>query len=150
MLWAPSWGGMLNGLLTLRGAWDKLRTDPVLKFFAAGVTFYGMATSRARCSPSRASTALAHYTDWIIGHVHAGALGWNGFMAAGMFYWLVPRLYGTKLHSVKPPPTCTSGSARSASSSTSSRCGSRHHAGPHVARGGDRWRRSSTPTSSRR
>ncbi len=99
MLWAPSWGGMLNGLLTLRGAWDQLRTDPVLKFFAAGVTFYGMATFEGPLLSIKAVSSLAHYTDWIIGHVHAGALGWNGFMAAGMFYWLVPRLYGTKLHS---------------------------------------------------
>ena len=101
MLWAPSWGGMLNGLLTLRGAWGKLRTDPVLKFFAAGVTFYGMATFEGPLLSFKAVNGLAHYTDWIIAHVHAGALGWNGFMAAGMFYWMVPRLYGTKLHSVR-------------------------------------------------
>ncbi len=99
MLWAPSWGGMLNGLLTLKGAWGELRSDPVLKFFAAGVTFYGMATFEGPLLSIKSVNALAHYTDWIIGHVHAGALGWNGFMAAGMFYWLVPRLYGTKLHS---------------------------------------------------
>ena len=85
MLWAPSWGGMLNGLLTLRGAWDKLREDPVLKFFAAGVTFYGMATFEGPLLSIKSVSALAHYTDWIIGQVHAGALGWNGFMAAGMF-----------------------------------------------------------------
>ncbi|MCA9579484.1 MAG: cytochrome-c oxidase, cbb3-type subunit II, partial [Myxococcales bacterium] len=100
MLWAPSWGGMLNGLMTLRGAWDKLRADPVLKFFAAGLTFYGMATFEGPLLSIKSVSALAHYTDWIIGHVHAGALGWNGFMAAGMFYWLVPRLYGTQLKSV--------------------------------------------------
>ncbi len=99
MLWAPSWGGMLNGLLTLRGAWGKLRTDPVIKFFAAAVTFYGMATFEGPLLSIKAVNALGHYTDWIIGHVHAGALGWNGFMAAGMFYWLVPRLWKTKLHS---------------------------------------------------
>jgi cytochrome c oxidase cbb3-type subunit I/II len=99
MLWAPSWGGMLNGLLTLRGAWDKLRTDPVIKFMAAGVTFYGMATFEGPLLSIKSVNALGHYTDWIIGHVHAGTLGWNGFMAAGMFYWLVPRLWGTKLHS---------------------------------------------------
>ncbi len=99
MLWAPSWGGMLNGLLTLRGAWDKLRTDPVLKFFAAGVTFYGMSTFEGPLLSIKAVSGLAHYTDWIIAHVHGGGLGWNGLMAAGMFYWLVPRLYGTKLHS---------------------------------------------------
>ena len=99
MLWAPSWGGMLNGLLTLRGAWDKLRTDPVLKFFAAGVTFYGMATFEGPLLSIKSVSGLAHYTDWIIGHVHSGGLGWNGLMAAGMFYWMVPRLYGTQLHS---------------------------------------------------
>lgn len=93
MLWAPSWGGMLNGLLTLRGAWDKLRTDPVIKFFAAGVTFYGMATFEGPLLSIKSVNALSHYTDWTIGHVHAGTLGWNGFMAAGMFYWLAPRLW---------------------------------------------------------
>ena len=99
MLWAPSWGGMLNGLLTLRGAWDRVRKDPVLKFLAAGVTFYGMATFEGPLLSIKSVSGLAHYTDWIIGHVHSGALGWNGFMAAGVFYWLVPRLYGTKLYS---------------------------------------------------
>jgi cytochrome c oxidase cbb3-type subunit I/II len=101
MLWAPSWGGMLNGLLTLRGAWGKVRQDPVLKFFVAGVTFYGMATLEGPLLSIKSVSALAHYTDWIIGHVHSGALGWNGFMAAGMFYWMVPRLYGTKLRSTR-------------------------------------------------
>ena len=100
MLWAPSWGGMLNGLLTLRGAWDKLRTDPVVKFFIAGVTFYGMSTFEGPLLSIRAVNALSHYSDWTIGHVHSGALGWNGLMAAGLFYWLTPRLYGTKLRSV--------------------------------------------------
>jgi cytochrome c oxidase cbb3-type subunit I/II len=101
MLWAPSWGGMLNGLLTLKGAWGKVRTDPVLKFFAAGVTFYGMATFEGPMLSFKSINGLAHYTDWIIAHVHAGALGWNGFMAAGMFYWMVPRLYGRDLWSKK-------------------------------------------------
>lgn len=100
MLWVPSWGGMLNGLLTLRGAWDKLRTDPVVKFFIAAITFYGMATFEGPLLSIRAVNSLSHYSDWTIGHVHAGAMGWNGFMAAGLFYWLAPRLYGTKLHSL--------------------------------------------------
>ncbi|MDX2111591.1 MAG: cytochrome-c oxidase, cbb3-type subunit I [Verrucomicrobiota bacterium] len=101
MLWAPSWGGMLNGLLTLRGAWHKVRTDPVLKFFAAGVTFYGMATFEGPLMAIRSVNYLSHYSDWTIGHVHSGTLGWNGFMAAGMFYWLAPRLWKTKLYSVQ-------------------------------------------------
>jgi cytochrome c oxidase cbb3-type subunit I/II len=100
MLWAPSWGGMLNGLLTLRGAWHKLRTDPVLKFMVAAVTFYGMATFEGPLLSIRTINALSHYTDWTIGHVHSAALGWNGFMAAGMFYWLAPRLWNTRLHSI--------------------------------------------------
>jgi cytochrome c oxidase cbb3-type subunit I/II len=99
MLWAPSWGGMLNGLLTLRGAWHKLRTDPVVKFLIAGVTFYGMSTFEGPLLSIKSVSALAHYTDWIIGHAHTGALGWNGLMAAGMLYWLVPRLWGTELKS---------------------------------------------------
>jgi cytochrome c oxidase cbb3-type subunit I/II len=100
-LWAPSWGGMINGLLTIRGAWDKLRTDPVVKFFAAAITFYGMSTFEGPLLSVKAVNALAHNTDWIIGHVHGGALGWNGFMAAGMLYWLMPRLFNTKLYSIK-------------------------------------------------
>ncbi len=100
MLWAPSWAGMLNGLLTLRGAWDKLLNDPVIKFFAAAVTFYGMSTFEGPLLSIKAVNALSHYTDWTIGHVHSGTLGWNGFLAAGMFYWLAPRLWNTKLHSV--------------------------------------------------
>ncbi|HKK19434.1 MAG TPA: cytochrome-c oxidase, cbb3-type subunit I, partial [Opitutales bacterium] len=99
MLWAPSWAGMLNGLLTLRGAWDKLLTDPVVKFFAAAVTFYGMATFEGPLLSIKSVNALSHYTDWTVGHVHSGTLGWNGFLAAGMFYWLAPRLWNTKLHS---------------------------------------------------
>jgi cytochrome c oxidase cbb3-type subunit I/II len=90
---------MLNGLLTLRGGWQKVRTDPVLKFFAAGVTFYGMATFEGPLLSIKSVSGLAHYTDWIVAHVHGGALGWNGFMAAGMFYYLYPRIYRTKLYS---------------------------------------------------
>ena len=100
MLWAPSWAGMLNGLLTIRGAWDKLRTEPVLKFFAVAVTFYGMSTFEGPLLSIKSVSALGHYTDWIIGHVHSGTLGWNGFMAAGMIYWLLPRLWNKPLHSV--------------------------------------------------
>ena len=92
---------MLNGLLTLRGAWHKLRTDPIIKFLIAGVTFYGMSTFEGPLLSIKTVSSLAHYTDWIIGHVHGGTLGWNGFMAAGMFYWLVPRLWNTKLYSTR-------------------------------------------------
>jgi cytochrome c oxidase cbb3-type subunit I/II len=101
MLWAPSWGGMINGLLTLRGAWHLLRTDPIIKFFVAGVTFYGMATFEGPLLSIKSVSSLGHYTDWIIAHVHGGALGWNGFMTFGMLYFLVPRLWNTKLYSVK-------------------------------------------------
>jgi len=99
MLWAPSWGGMINGLLTLRGAWDRVRTDPVLKFMAAAITFYGMATFEGPLLSIKSVSSLAHYTDWIIGHVHGGTLGWNGFLTAGMLYYLVPKLWRTPLHS---------------------------------------------------
>ncbi|MEC9442442.1 MAG: cytochrome-c oxidase, cbb3-type subunit I [Myxococcota bacterium] len=101
MLWMPSWGGMINGLLTLRGAWDKLRTSPILKFFVVGITFYGMATFEGPMLSIKAVNSLSHYTDWTIGHVHAGALGWNGFMTFGMIYWLIPRLWQTELYSNK-------------------------------------------------
>lgn len=101
MLWMPSWGGMINGLLTLRGVWHKVTTDPVLKFFVVGITFYGMSTFEGPLLSIKSVNALSHYTDWTIGHVHAGALGWNGFMAFGMIYWLAPRLYQTDLHSVR-------------------------------------------------
>lgn len=101
MLIAPSWGGMLNGLLTLRGAWDRVREDPVLKFFVIAVTAYGMATFEGPLLSIKSVNALSHFTDWTIAHVHIGALGWNGFLVFGMAYWLVPRLYRTTLHSVK-------------------------------------------------
>ena len=97
MLIAPSWGGMINGLLTLRGAWDRVRTDPILKFYVVAITFYGMATFEGPMMSIRAVNALSHYTDWTIGHVHSGALGWNGMFAFGMIYWLVPRLWGREM-----------------------------------------------------
>lgn len=101
MLWMPSWGGMINGLLTLRGAWHKVTSDPILKFFVVGLTFYGMSTFEGPMLSIKSVNALSHYTDWTIAHVHSGALGWNGFMAFGMIYWLLPRLYQTKLWSTK-------------------------------------------------
>ncbi len=101
MLIAPSWGGMLNGLLTLRGAWDKVRENPVLKFFVVAVTCYGMATFEGPLLATKTLNKIGHYTDWVIGHVHVGALGWNGFMTFGMIYYLLPILWRTKLWSVK-------------------------------------------------
>ena len=101
MLIAPSWGGMINGLLTLRGAWDKVREDAVLKFMVVAITAYGMATFEGPMLSLKNVNALAHFTDWIIAHVHVGALGWNGFMTFAILYWLVPRLYGTQLFSKK-------------------------------------------------
>lgn len=101
MLIAPSWGGMLNGLLTLRGAWDKVRRDPILKFMVVAVTAYGMATFEGPMLSIKSINAISHYTDWTVAHVHVGTLGWNGMLTFGMLYWLVPRLYNTKLHSVK-------------------------------------------------
>ena len=101
MLWMPSWGGMINGLLTLRGAWHKVVEDPVLKFFVVAITAYGMSTFEGPMLSIKSVNALAHYSDWIIAHVHTGTLGWNGFMTFGMIYWLLPRLFQTKLYSKK-------------------------------------------------
>ena len=101
MLIAPSWGGMINGLLTLRGVWDKVRTDVVLKFFVVAITGYGMATFEGPMLSLKNVNAIAHYTDWIIAHVHVGALAWNGFLIFGMIYWLIPRMTKSKLYSEK-------------------------------------------------
>ncbi|MEZ5199658.1 MAG: cytochrome-c oxidase, cbb3-type subunit I [Bacteroidales bacterium] len=96
---APSWGGMINGLLTLRGAWDKVREDPVLKMFVVGVTAYGMSTFEGPMLSLKSVNAISHFTDWTIAHVHIGTLGWNGMMTFGMLYWLFPRFYKVKLYS---------------------------------------------------
>ncbi len=101
MLIAPSWGGMLNGLLTLRGAWDKVREEPILKFMVVAVTAYGMSTFEGPMLSLKNVNAFAHFTDWIVAHVHIGALGWNGFLTFGMLYWLVPKLWRTDLYSKK-------------------------------------------------
>ncbi|MCR8668535.1 cytochrome-c oxidase, cbb3-type subunit I [Aestuariibaculum sp. M13] len=101
MLLMPSWGGMINGLLTLRGAWDKVRVDPVLKFMVVALTGYGMATFEGPMLSLKNVNAIGHFTDWIIAHVHVGALAWNGFLAFGMIYWLVPKLFKTQLYSLK-------------------------------------------------
>ncbi len=101
MLILPSWGGMLNGLFTLRGAWDKVREDPILKFFVVGVTCYGMSTFEGPMLSLKNVNAISHYSDWTVAHVHIGALGWNGFLTFGMLYWLIPRLFKTELYSKK-------------------------------------------------
>ena len=96
MLWMPSWGGMINGLMTLSGAWDKLRTDPVLRFMVVSVGFYGMSTFEGPLMSIKSVNALSHYTDWTIGHVHSGALGWVAFVSFGAIYFLLPKLWGRK------------------------------------------------------
>lgn len=101
MLIAPSWGGMLNGLFTLRGAWDKVREEPVLKFLVVAITCYGMATFEGPMLSLKNVNAISHFTDWTIAHVHIGALGWNGFLTFGILYWLIPRMWNTDLYSKK-------------------------------------------------
>ncbi len=101
MLIAPSWGGMLNGLLTLRGAWDRVRTDPILKFMVVAISAYGMATLEGPLLSIKSINAISHFTDWTVAHVHVGTLGWNGMLTFGILYWIIPKLYRTKLHSLK-------------------------------------------------
>ena len=96
ILFVPSWGGMINGIMTLSGAWDKLRTDPILKFLVVSLSFYGMSTFEGPMMSIKTVNALSHYTDWTVGHVHAGALGWVGFVTMGSIYYLIPRLFGQK------------------------------------------------------
>ncbi|MFZ9758989.1 MAG: cytochrome-c oxidase, cbb3-type subunit I, partial [Burkholderiaceae bacterium] len=102
ILLAPSWGGMINGIMTLSGAWHKLRNDPILKFLIVSLSFYGMSTFEGPMMSIKTVNALSHYTDWTIGHVHSGALGWVGFITMGAIYYLIPRMAGkTQMHSVK-------------------------------------------------
>ena len=102
ILWMPSWGGMINGLMTLSGAWDKLRTDPVIRMMVVSIGFYGMSTFEGPMMSIKAVNSLSHYTDWTIGHVHSGALGWNGMITFGMLYFLTPKLWGRSgLYSLK-------------------------------------------------
>jgi cytochrome c oxidase cbb3-type subunit 1 len=102
MLWMPSWGGMINGLMTLNGAWDKLRTDPILRMFVMSLAFYGMSTFEGPMMSVKTVNSLSHYTNWTIGHVHSGALGWNGMVTFGALYYMVPRLWGrTQLYSLR-------------------------------------------------
>ena len=102
ILWMPSWGGMINGLMTLSGAWDKLRTDPIIRMMVVSIGFYGMSTFEGPMMSIKAVNSLSHYTDWTIGHVHSGALGWNGMITFGVLYYLVPRLWNREgLYSLK-------------------------------------------------
>jgi cytochrome c oxidase cbb3-type subunit 1 len=101
VLLAPSWGGMINGIMTLSGAWQRLRTDPVLKFLIVSLSFYGMSTFEGPMMSIRTVNALSHYTDWTVGHVHSGALGWVGLISIGSLYFLIPRLFGRDLYSSK-------------------------------------------------
>lgn len=102
ILLAPSWGGMINGIMTLSGAWHKLRTDPILKFMVVALSFYGMSTFEGSMMSIRTVNALSHYTDWIVGHVHSGALGWVAMISFGMLYYLIPRLWGrTTMYSTR-------------------------------------------------
>jgi len=99
ILLAPSWGGMINGIMTLSGAWEKLRSDPILKFLIVSVSFYGMSTFEGPMMAIKTVNALSHYTDWTIGHVHSGALGWVAMISIGSMYFLIPRLFNTKIYS---------------------------------------------------
>lgn len=102
MLWMPSWGGMINGVMTLSGAWHKLREDPILRFMIIALAFYGMATFEGPLMSIKSVNSLSHYTNWTVGHVHSGALGWNGFLIFGALYYMVPRLWGReRLYSMK-------------------------------------------------
>ena len=102
ILFAPSWGGMINGIMTLSGAWDKLRTDPILKFLIVSLSFYGMSTFEGPMMSIKTVNALSHYTDWTVAHVHAGALGWVGFVTIGSVYYMIPRLFGkNEMYSTK-------------------------------------------------
>jgi cytochrome c oxidase cbb3-type subunit 1 len=93
MLWMPSWGGMINGLMTLSGAWDKIRTDPIIRMMVMAIAFYGMSTFEGPMMSIKAVNSLSHYTDWTIGHVHSGALGWVGLISFGAIYYMVPKLW---------------------------------------------------------
>ena len=102
ILFAPSWGGMINGIMTLSGAWHKLRTDPILRFLIVSLSFYGMSTFEGPMMAIKTVNALSHYTDWTIGHVHSGALGWVAMVSVGALYHMIPRLWGkTEMYSIK-------------------------------------------------
>jgi cytochrome c oxidase cbb3-type subunit 1 len=124
ILLAPSWGGAINGVMTLSGAWHKLRTDPILKFLIVAISFYMMSTFEGPMMSIKTVNSLSHYTDWTVGHVHAGALGWVAMITVGSIYSMLPGLLGQVRMFSTARSTCTSGCTRSALSSTSRRCGS--------------------------
>jgi cytochrome c oxidase cbb3-type subunit 1 len=124
ILLAPSWGGALNGILTLSGVWYKLRTDPILKFLIVAISFYMIATFEGPMMSIKTVNSLSHYTDWTVGHVHAGALGWVAMISVGAIYAMLPRLLGAQQMFRRSGSTCTSGCTRWAWCSTSPRCGS--------------------------
>ena len=135
MLWMPSWGGMINGIMTLSGAWDKLRTDPVLRFLVVSVAFYGMSTFEGPMMSIKAVNALSHYTDWTIGHVHSGALGWVAFVSFGAIYFLVPRLWNREAALLERLVELALLDRDHRHRALHHRdVGLRHHAGPDVAR----------------
>jgi cytochrome c oxidase cbb3-type subunit 1 len=101
MLWMPSWGGLINGIMTLSGAWEKLRTDPIIRFLVVAVAFYGMSTFEGPLMAIKAVNSLSHYTDWTVSHVHSGALGWNALIAFGSLYYMIPKLWNKKLYSLR-------------------------------------------------
>ncbi len=135
MLWMPSWGGMINGLMTLSGAWDKLRTDPVLRMMVISVAFYGMSTFEGPMMSIKAVNSLSHYTDWTIGHVHSGALGWVGMISMGCMYYLFPQALGPQGGILAAPGqlACLARHPRHRGLRLG-HVGVGHHAGPDVAR----------------
>ena len=135
VLWMPSWGGMINGLMTLSGAWDKLRTDPIIRMMVISVGFYGMSTFEGPMMSIRAVNSLSHYTDWTIGHVHSGALGWNGMITFGALYFLVPRLWNrARLYSLSLVSLALLAGDHRHHPLRRLDVGDRHHGGPDVAR----------------
>ncbi len=136
MLWMPSWGGMINGLMTLSGAWDKLRTDPIIRMMVVSLGFYGMSTFEGPMMSIRAVNSLSHYTDWTIGHVHSGALGWNGMITFGALYFLTPRLWNReRLYSLQPGQLALLARDHRHRALRRVDVGHGHHGRPDVARG---------------
>ena len=148
ILLAPSWGGMINGVMTLSGAWHKLRTDPILRFLIVSLSFYGMSTFEGPMMSIKTVNALSHYTDWTVGHVHAGALGWVGLISMGSLYYLIPRLYGrSEMYSVKADRAALLDGHHRHRAVHRRDVDRRRDAGPDVARRSMPTARSPTPSS---